>query len=167
MALHNSAIRALSPEDYQLIEREHAYLERFLQDLKNACECSRDEHAADCSLCGHEQQTSCQGRLPSFLHYVIALASEHFGNEEAIMLNRPHVSEHDSYYVRHKKAHDDILNQLERLVQECFELKELCNTSELYLRLYKDLTDIFETHDREFDDPFIGSTQTWKTRKPA
>lgn len=159
MALHTVAIKALSPDDYQLIEREHAQLERFLQDLKNACECSRDAQAADCSLCDHEKQTSCQGRLPSFLHYVYELASDHFDNEEAIMLNRPHVTEHDVYFVRHKKAHDEILDQLEQLVQECFNLEDVCNTSELYLRLYKNLTNIFEAHDREFDDPFVRSTQ--------
>lgn len=159
MALHSKAIRALSPEDYQLIEYQHAQLERFLQDLKNACDCSNHMHVPDCALCDHEKQTSCQGRLPSFLHYVIDLASEHFDNEEAIMLNRPKVTEYDPYFVRHKKAHDDILDQLEQLVGECFGLEEQCNTSELYQRLYNNLTAIFEAHDIEFDDPFIRSTQ--------
>ena len=159
MAVHVQAIKALSPEDYLVIEREHALLENFLHDLKNACACSSKEQSSDCSGCDHEMQTSCQGRLPSFLYYVIDLAADHFEHEEAIMLARPHVTEDSGYFRRHHQAHAEIMQNLNALVEACFALSDDVNTAQVYLQFYGKLSAIFEEHDRAFDDPFILSTK--------
>lgn len=159
MSIHREAIRALSPADYLLIEEEHLLLEKFLCDLRDACACSKVEQVSVCGRCDHEQQTSCQGRLPSFLHYVIDLAASHFEHEEAIMLNRPNVTENYEYFRAHKLAHAEIMQQLNDLVDECFALDQEADTARIYAQFYQRLADMFEAHDRAFDDPFILSTK--------
>lgn len=159
MSVHVQAIKALAPKDYQLIQREHELLEKYVHDLKHACVCSSLQTPPDCSGCDHEMQASCQGRLPGFLHYVMDLAARHFEHEEAIMLNRPGVSGESEYFLAHQRAHAEILEQLNALVDECFTLGKESNTAEVYVRFYRQLSTIFEEHDRTFDDPFIRSTQ--------
>jgi hemerythrin len=159
MSVHVQAIKALTPADYLIIEKEHRLLEKFLADLRDACVCSRQEQLPDCNRCDYEKQTSCQGRLPSFLYYVIDLAADHFDHEEAIMLRRPHVTEDYEYYRMHKLAHAEIMHKLNALVEECFALDREANTAEIYIRFYEKLSNIFEEHDRSFDDPFILSTK--------
>lgn len=159
MSIHVRAIKALTPEDYQLIQQEHELLEKYVHDLKSACVCSSLRTPPSCSRCDHEMQASCQGRLPSFLHYVLDLAARHFVHEEAIMLNRPGVSAESEYFIAHQRAHADILEQLNALVDECFMLDDDSNTAEVYVRFYQQLSTIFADHDRAFDDPFIRSTQ--------
>lgn len=159
MSIHDQAIKALAPADYLMIEKEHQQLDKFLRDLKDACSCSKLDSRPDCKRCDHEMQTSCQGRLPSFLYYVIDLAANHFDHEEAIMLSRPHVTENYEYFRIHQQAHAGIMQQLNALVEECFALKDGVNTAEVYMRFYKKLSDIFEAHDKSFDDPFILSTK--------
>ncbi len=160
MSVHHKAIKALTPADYLIIEKEHALLEKFLRDLKEACSCSNLDKLPSCKTCDHEKQTSCQGRLPSFLHYVIDLAANHFEHEEAIMLSRPHVTEQYEYFRIHQRAHADIMEKLNTLVEECFSLDDQDNTADIYTQLYEKLSSIFEEHDRSFDDPFILSTKT-------
>jgi hemerythrin len=160
MSIHVEAIKALAADDYLIIEKEHQLLKKFLSDLKDACACSKQVELPDCNLCDHERQTSCQGRLPSFLHYVIDLAADHFDHEEAIMLSRPHVTEDYEYFRVHKLAHAEIMQELNDLVNECFALDRESNTAEVYIRFYERLSNIFEEHDRSFDDPFILSTKT-------
>lgn len=160
MSIHDQAIKALTPADYLLIEKEHQLLEKFLNDLKNACACSKSDKLPDCNHCDHEMQTSCQGRLPSFLYYVIDLAANHFEHEEAIMLNRLHVTRDDLYFRVHQQAHAEIMQKLNALVEECFTLENENNsTAEVYMRFYERLVNIFDAHDRSFDDPFIHSTR--------
>lgn len=160
MSIHTDAIKALTEADYLLIEKEHQLLEKFLADLRDACACSRPDVQPDCKNCDREKQTSCQGRLPSFLHYVIDLAADHFDHEEAIMLSRPHVTEDYEYFRLHKLAHAQIMQQLNALVDECFALNSEYSTAQVYQQLYERLSDIFEAHDKAFDDPFIQSTHT-------
>jgi len=160
MSIHVDAIKLLSPADYLVIENEHKLLEKFLHDLRDACVCSNQDALPDCSRCDHEKQTSCQGRLPSFLYYVIDLAADHFNHEEAIMLSRPHVTEDNEYFRVHKLAHAEIMQKLYDLVDECFASNSESNTAEIYIRFYEKLSNIFEEHDRSFDDPFILSTET-------
>jgi len=159
MAVHIQAIKALAPADYLLIEREHVLLKNFLSDLRKACACSNLDTMPDCKRCDHEMQTSCQGRLPSFLHYLIELATNHFEHEEAIMLSRPHVTEDYEYFRIHQRAHVEIMQKLSALVDECFALDEDDNPAEVYIRFYEQLSAIFEEHDQAFDDPFILSTK--------
>ena len=159
MSIHVEAIKTLSAADYRIIEKEHQLLEKFLSDLRDACSCSKQENLPDCSRCDHEKQTSCQGRLPSFLYYVIDLAADHFDHEEAIMLSRPHVTEDYEYFRTHKLAHAEIMQKLNDLVDECFASDRESNTAEIYIQFYGKLSNMFEEHDRSFDDPFILSTK--------
>lgn len=159
MSVHILAIKALSPADYLIIENEHALLEKFLSDLRQACACSNLDKFLDCNTCDHEKQTSCQGRLPSFLYHVIDLAAKHFEHEEAIMLSRPHVTEQYKYFRIHQQAHADIMQKLNALVDECFSLDNQNNPAEIYTQLYEKLSYMFAEHDRAFDDPFILSTK--------
>lgn len=159
MSIHDEAIKALTADDYLVIEKEHQLLQKFLSDLKEACACSKQDALPDCNRCDHERQTSCQGRLPSFLYYVMDLAADHFEHEEAIMLSRPHVTEDYEYFRVHKLAHAEIMQKLNDLVDECFNLDREANTAEIYMRFHEKLLNIFEEHDRSFDDPFISSTK--------
>lgn len=159
MPIHARAINTLAPADYLMIETEHKLLGKFLVDLRNACACSHGVQPPDCQHCDHEMQTSCQGRLPSFLYYLIDLSARHFEHEEAIMLSRPHVTEKYEYFRTHQQAHAEIMQRLNALVDECFALKDEINPATVYARFYEDLSRIFAEHDRLFDDPFILSTK--------
>lgn len=158
MLTHDKAIKALTPEDYLIIEKEHALLEKFLTDLSSTCACSNLKQLPDCLSCDHEKMTSCQGRLPSYLFYISDLASKHFDHEEQIMLKRPNVTENYEYFRIHHQAHEDIMGKLTTLTEECLALSGQSNIAEIYQRFYKELSSIFEEHDKTFDDPFIEST---------
>lgn len=160
MPVHNKAIKELVPEDYQAIEKEHLQLEKYLIDLRDACACSAYENPADCKQCSPEQKTSCLGRLPSFLFCIIEFATKHFDHEEAIMLSRPHVTKNDEYFRAHQQAHLDISIKLQALVDECLLLKKDGNIPIIYRHFYENISDLFEQHDRIFDNPFIESTLT-------
>jgi hypothetical protein len=159
MSVHSKAIKELAPADYLIIEKEHAQLEKFLIELRNACACSNLDKLPECNPCEHEQQTSCQGRLPSFLFYVIDLAADHFDHEEAIMLSRPHATEQHEYIHIHQQAHIAIMQELNALIDKYFSLSDTNSTAEIYTQFYKNLSDLFEEHDRSFDGPFILSTK--------
>jgi len=158
MLVHRQAIRVLAPADYLVIETEHKLLDKYLTDLRDACECSKIGNLLNCQACDKEQQASCQGRLPSFLLHIIDLASEHFAHEETIMLSRPHVTEDSEYFRNHHLAHADLLQQLYALSDKCLLLRNNGNTADIFSQFHKTLKDLFEEHDRDFDDPFIEST---------
>jgi hypothetical protein len=75
MLVHSKAINKLAPSDYAMIKKEHQQLEKYLADLRDACACSLlpDSGAPSCDK---EQQTSCHGRMPSFLFHIIDLAGK-------------------------------------------------------------------------------------------
>ncbi|PKO46671.1 MAG: hypothetical protein CVU29_05350 [Betaproteobacteria bacterium HGW-Betaproteobacteria-22] len=158
MLVHSQAIKALSPADYLIIEQEHKLLEQYLENLRDACACSKTIQPPDCQQCNHEKQASCQGRLPSFLFHILDLASKHFQHEETIMLNRPHVTEDYEYFRAHRQAHKAIIDQLYVLSDECLALRSKGNTPEIFNQFYHQLIALFEAHDQDFDDPFIKST---------
>ncbi len=160
MLAHDQAIKELAPADYLIIEKEHALLEKFLSDLHDTCDCSNLDKLPDCQSCGHEKMASCQGRLPSYLFYVIDLVTKHFDHEETIMLSRPHVTEVYEYFRIHRQAHEDILHRLNALVDKCFSQGNQSNTAEIYRQFHIKLSDMFEEHDNSFEDPFIQSTKT-------
>ena len=159
MVIHNQAIKELAPAEYRVIEKEHKLLEKYLSDLRDACGCSNLDQAPDCQACDHEKQASCQGRLHSFLFHISDLAAMHFNHEEAIMLSRQHVTKEYEYFRNHQQAHADILQKLHALSNECLSLRNKSNPAEIYRQFYKRLTDLFEVHDRSFDDPFLQSTK--------
>ncbi|MFA7350046.1 MAG: hypothetical protein WC009_04760 [Methylotenera sp.] len=160
MVTHNQAIKALSPADYLIIEKEHLLLHKFLIDLRNTCACSNLNQHSDCVRCDHEKMTSCQGRLPSYLFYISDLAARHFEHEEQIMLSRPHVTEQYEYFRMHCQAHQEIMDKLQALTDACFSMDSTNDPAETYRQFHQELSDMFEEHDRAFDDPFIQSTKT-------
>src|SRR5450830_12263 len=164
MLIHNQAVKGLAPADYLVIEKEHKLLEKYLSNLLEACACSNLDKSFDCQPCDHEKQASCQGRLPSFLFHIIELAGRHFDDEETIMLSRPHVREHYEYFHLHQQSHADIMKKLHALVDECLSLGHQNNTAAIYIQFHQTLSDLFEEHDRLFDDPFIESTKTQVTQ---
>ena len=159
MLTHKKAIKALTPEDYLIIEKEHLLFDKFLTDLRNTCACSNLNQLPDCRNCDHEKMTSCQGRLSSYLFYISDIAAKHFDNEEKIMLSRPHVTVDYEYFRAHHEAHEEIMGKLAALTEEYLALNSKSNTAEIYQRFYKELSNIFKEHDRNFDDPFIQSTK--------
>ena len=126
-----------------------------MSDLRDACACCNLDNLSDCQTCDHEKQTSCQGRLPSYLFDVIELAAKHFDLEETIMLSRPHVTENDEYFSMHQQAHADIMEKLNLQVDKYLPLGNQSNASELYIQFYKKLSDLFAEHNRSFKDPFF------------
>lgn len=159
MLLHTQAINQLSAADYRVIEKEHRLLEQYLNNLGEACSCNTSQQPPDCHLCDHEKQTSCQGRLPSFLFSILDLAAQHFDHEERIMLSRPHVTEDYEYFRVHRQAHEHILQKLDEMVENCLSKSAQQNTAEIYRQFHHCLLDMFDEHDRNFDDPFIESTK--------
>lgn len=155
MSIHKQAIKQLPTADYLIIEEEHVFLQRFLDDLHQACTC----YYTDCKNCSREEKSSCQGRLTSFLFYIIELASKHFSHEETIMLSRPGITAEYTYFRMHRQAHTEIMQKLYALVDECFLLNKGDNTTAIYRHFYEELISLFGEHDRAFDDPFIQSTK--------
>jgi hemerythrin len=157
MLIHDKAVKKLAPADYIIIEEEHEQLKKFLDDLHDTC-----YHLDTLVKQGNESEKTAtyRGRLPSFLFYVTELATKHFKHEEAIMLSRPNVTEEYVYFRAHKQAHEEILENLDILVDKCFSLDTQVNIAEIYHQFHKKLSDLFEEHDRAFDDPFIQSTKT-------
>ena len=156
MVIHVQAIKNLTPADYLLIEKEHERLKRLLQDLHDTS-CNLD-NLLSCQSCSKEQLASCRGHLPSFFHDLINLAGKHFYHEESIMLSRPGVTEEYEYFRNHRQAHTNIMRELNSIISECSSLDKMGKTDESYRQLFKKVSDLFEEHDRSFDDPFIQST---------
>jgi hemerythrin len=159
MLVHNEAINRLAPADYQMIEKEHELLKKYLSDLHQACACSHSVTVPNDQSCNQGKQTSCQGRLPSFLFYIIDLAAIHFDHEEKIMLSRPQVNENYEYFQFHHQAHIDLMQNLQALADEYLSIRDKENIAGVYRHYYEKISDLFEQHDRLFDDPFITSTK--------
>ncbi len=160
MLLHDQAVKNLGAEDYLVIANEHALLEKFLDDLREACACCKLGEQASCTTCDPEKRASCQGRLPSFLYYVIDLAAKHFDHEEKIMLSRPHVTKDYEYFRLHHQAHVEIMQKLNALVDQCFSLDKNTDTGSVYRQFHQTLSELFTQHDQAFDDPCIDSTKS-------
>ena len=76
------------------------------------------------------------------------------------MLSRPNVTENYEYFRAHRQAHADIVRKLDAVVSNCFTLAAHKTTAEIYHLFYKSISNLFEEHDRAFDDPFLQSTKT-------
>jgi len=157
MSTHQSNIKALSNENYQQIELEHARLERYLADLRDTCHYLDSE--LSCDSCSREKLASCNGRIYSFMHDLLDITGKHFQNEETIMLSRPHVNEDYSYYRTHHQEHLQIMKALKALAEQCGELYQQGATAAAYRELYGKISALFDEHSLAFDDPFIESTR--------
>lgn len=147
---------SLSPDDYILIEEEHQQLDQYLNDLLETC-CNINNQL-NCSACGREKLSSCSGRFPSFIYRLTETTSKHYNHEEAIMLNRPHVTEKYTYFKAHRQAHTDLIKHLKVIAEKCDVLDQQGKTAEAYRQLYQEIAILFKEHDQHFDDPFIAST---------
>lgn len=156
MLIHDKAVKKLAVADYIMIEQEHEQLKRFLDDLQDTC---RRLDTLFTQETASEQIATYRGRLPSFLFYVTELAAKHFSHEEAIMLTRPNVTVNDKYFRMHQQSHNEIMQKLDVLVDECFSLDAKVSIAEIYHQFHQKLSALFEEHDRAFDDPFIQSTK--------
>lgn len=154
------SIKSLAPDDYALIESEHARMEWFLHDIKDTCLHLDDQLA--CDSCGSLKLASCYGRLPSFLHNLMEITDKHFHHEESIMLSRPHVTENYEYFRVHRQAHLDIMQALKEIAGDCASFLQQKVIADGYRQLYQRVSGLFEDHDRLFDDPFIQSTYASK-----
>ena len=85
----------------QLIEDEHAHLERFLRDLRDTC--CEFYSLKGCQGCGREKIASCQGRLISFEHVFLDFVIEHFGNEEKNMSEISRTQDTNEYFRLHQQ----------------------------------------------------------------
>jgi hemerythrin len=159
MLVHKNAIKKLSDADYLVIKKEHKQLEQYLNDLHDACACSHLYRSPDCRTCAQAKQNSCLGRLPSFLFHIIELAEKHFDHEEKIMLSRPHITNEYEYFSYHHQAHVNLMLRLQALSDEYLSMRNESYIGEIYRHFYEKITDMFEEHDRLFDDPFIESTR--------
>jgi hemerythrin len=158
MLVHSKAISKLAPSDYAMIKNEHQQLEKYLVDFHDACACSLKPDS-DEPICAKEQQTSCHGRMPSFLFHIIDLAGRHFDHEESIMLSRPNIGENNDYFRVHRQAHLDIMKTLQVLADNYFTVSDKTSAAEVYRLFYGKIAGIFNENDRQFDDPFIESTK--------
>lgn len=158
MVIHLQAIKHLNPDDYIQIENDHLRIQKYVTDLRNICCNLTNNH--DCQSCSREKRGSCGGLLPSFFYDLIGLVGRHFSNEESIMLSRPHVTEDYEYFHKHRKAHYDIMHQLEGVVSESSSLCNQGSMADSYRHLHSRILHLFEEHDRSFDDPFIQSILT-------
>jgi hypothetical protein len=158
MVIHVQAIKNLNPDDYIQIEDEHLRIQKYVTDLRNTC--SNLTNNLECPSCSREKWGSCRGLLPSFFYDLIALIGRHFSNEESIMLSRPHVTEDYEYFREHRKAHYDIMHQLQEIIGESNSLGSQGSTADSYRHLHSRILLLFEEHDSTFDDPFIQSTLT-------
>lgn len=148
--------KGLSPDDYVLIESEHAKLEKFLSDIEDTC--LHLDSRLNCESCSSLKFASCYGRLPSFLYDLAEITDQHFYHEESIMLSRPHVTEEYEYFRVHRQAHVNIILALKEIAGECASLLKQRVIADGYRKLYQKVSDLFEDHERSFDAPFIRST---------
>lgn len=102
--LMHKDFRELTTVERQLIEDEHAHLERFLRDLRDTC--CEFYSLKGCQGCGREKIASCQGRLISFEHVFLDFVIEHFGNEEKIMSEISRTQDTNEYFRLHQQEHD-------------------------------------------------------------
>jgi len=154
MIFHKHALETLSKTEHDIIAREHRQLVKYLNQLRDACECSKEPNTP--AKCKTNMLASCQGRFPSYLYHIIELASKHFIHEEMIMLRQPDVTEDYEHFQKHYKAHAKIMAKLHRMVDACFSnINQEDLISRLYRDFYLDITKLFDAHDKAFDNPFL------------
>ncbi len=139
----------LAASDRQLIEEEHARLERFLTELCDTCIEFRT--FSDCHGCDRERVASCRGRLPSFFHDFHDLIAEHFDNEERIM--RSYLKEaHENEYIKlHNEEHAKLMREVKQLIQEAAAQTEQGNVVAAIQQFHKSITSRFGEHTHAFD----------------
>ncbi len=157
MSLHKDQIEKLERAEYLLIEREHKQLVKYLTQLRDVCDFSKDEQLPPCTQCDSGKQSSCRGLLPSYLYDLIEVASKHFIHEEKVMLSGSHVTEDYKQFQMHRQAHSKIMQKLNGMVDTYFSQSNGANVSQIYRAFYSDISRLFAAHDKAFVDPFLKS----------
>lgn len=152
----NSNFIALSAVDRQLIEEEHARLERFLCDLCDTC--SEFMSKVDCHRCDKEKVASCQGRLPSFFYDFHDLVAEHCEHEEKIMYGISQTEELNDYLRLHQEDHARIMQDVKQLIQESTVLIQQGNVAVAIRQFYQLIKDRFGEHARSFDNILLSTS---------
>ena len=155
MIFHVHAFEGLSAEELKTINREHRQLSKYLDQLKSVCDYFNEEIAPPCHKCKSGKQASCQGVFPSYLYHIIEITSSHFIHEEQIMLNQKNLTKEYEQFQKHQKAHAKVMAKLHKMVDEYFADSQHIKMSQLYRNFYHDITKIFESHDKAFDNPFL------------
>ena len=143
----------LSATDRQLIDGEHERLEQFLNDLRDTCE----NFGADgnCHACNRSQVATCKGRLTSFFYDFLDLVSQHFDNEETIIVGHLKAADEDEYFRRHHAEHARLMAELKILMRESSLQSHQDNPSAAIRGLEHKIAEMFGTHAHAFDGPFL------------
>jgi hemerythrin len=153
MGMQQPGLRALSLTERQLIEGEHARLERFLRELRETC-CEFDS-LEECQDCGREKIASCQGRLISFTHDFLDFVIEHFENEEKIMSEIYSTQQSNRYFQLHQQEHMKLVREMESLMHELSVMSRRGHTAIAIREFYYRVAEIFSKHARTLDDPLM------------
>lgn len=150
MGIYTQALKDLAPDEFKRIEEEHLRLHNSINNLRNTC-CNL-ENQNGCQSCISEQAATCQGRLVSSFRNIISVSNDHFEYEEIIMLHVGKITKEDLDFHDHQQAHRNILNELRATIEVCATLDALGDTAECYRQLYRRASELYEEHDRLFDD---------------
>jgi hemerythrin len=134
----------LPPDDLNLVDEEHARMEKFLRDLY-------DTYSELEAEGGDARVASCHGRLTSFLYDFLDIISEHFENEERLMQACLVAPEDVDYFRRHRAAHEKLARDVKVLLQETAELNRHGSTALAIRHLYQQIAVMFGEHSREYD----------------
>lgn len=157
MVIHVEAIQNLSTEDFVEIIGENNRLNEFLNLL--CATCHNIGNQLDCQSCDREKLATCQGRLVSFFYNVVNFSTNHFKQEESIMLRQFGVTKDDEDYRRHQQAHIGMLNALNEIISECDVLDARGKTAEAYRNLCNRMSEQFKEHDCMFDSIYLERRQ--------
>jgi len=104
-----------------------------MKQLRDVCDYSKKQTAPKCKICTKAKHASCDGLLPSYLHYLYEVTEQHFSSEEKILSKKLGNDE----LAEHKNAHTMLLGAIENLVIKTMDNAELKETSEIYREVYK------------------------------
>lgn len=149
--------RPLSASERQMIEGEHARLEKFLGDLRTTC-CNFDL-VADCQSCAREKIASCHGQLVSFTHDFLELVIEHCENEEDIMSEVFIAHQSHTSFLHHRQEHVKLVRSMESLMLALPGKSRQGHTAAALREFHARATEAFSKHSREFDATLL---QPWK-----
>ncbi len=147
---------ANSPPEVGLrsIEDEHVRLVILLKDMRDMCGYYFESNH-QCQDCNRERQASCQGLFPSYALDFLELVIEHFENEDALIDEIREIPEFELELKSHKKAHLQILRELEGLLQDMKTLNSQGQTV-MALRVFHERADsLLNEHTQLFDAPLV------------
>lgn len=150
MAIHHQVIIKLNAEEFAQISKEHKELEKYLEQLRDVCDFSKESNIAGCDNCSKEKLASCRGLLPSYLHYLHEVTFQHFKSEEKILAKK----EQKEIYLAHKNSHELILEHIDKLIATCVSNSKKIDPAKIYKDVYERTAKLFDAHEKIFDINF-------------